>query len=64
LEVLRHLHEAHALEQRAKRRRIGRCVFDELEAVGSHGVDLVDRSEGLVLDAGHLRPPELTAMPN
>ena len=40
--VLGDPHEAHALEQRAERRRIGRGVFDELEAVGAHRIDLVD----------------------
>src|SRR4029077_18585934 len=30
--------EAHALEHRRHRRRVGRGVFDELESVGAHGV--------------------------
>src|SRR5262249_132277 len=36
--VFRHLHEAHALQQQAERRRIGRSVLDELEAVGPHRI--------------------------
>ena len=64
--VLGDLHEAHALEQRAQRRRIGRRVLDELEAVGAHGIDLVDRGNGGFHYAGHVdlridRVPELVS---
>src|SRR5229473_1615992 len=62
--VLRDLHEAHVLEQRAERRWIGCCVFDELEAVGAHRIDFVDLGDFGTLDAGHMRPPELTQAVN
>jgi hypothetical protein len=38
LPVPGHRAEAHALEQRAERHRIGRGVLDELEPVGPHRV--------------------------
>ena len=48
------------LEQRAERRGIGRGVFDELEAVGAHRIDVVDLDDVGTFDAGHARPPGLT----
>ncbi len=54
--VLGDLHEAHALEQLAEGDGIGSGVLDELEAVGAHGIDVVDRCGGFH-HAGHVDLP-------
>ncbi len=51
--VPRHAHEAHALEQLAERLRIGRGVFDELEAIGAHRVHRIEGEQSGIADAGH-----------
>ena len=56
--------EAHLLEEPAERSRVRRRVFDELEAVGAHRIDFVDLGDFGTLDAGHMRPPELTQAVN
>ena len=52
--VLRHLGEAHALEQDTERGGIGGGVFDELEPVGAHRVHFVDLQDLGFADTCHV----------
>src|SRR5947209_2303265 len=54
--MLRHRGKAHSGEQLAQQRGVGRGIFDELEAVGTHRV--VEAEHGFFLDcAGHAHTP-------